>query len=175
MDCRDFYPMFLLYNRDRLTGFGWVAIGNTDSPRYEHPPAKRLGVSRVTRTQCDASLSFFLGHVRIFGDRVCVLARVLLGCVFLKCLWREHSYAYSMLFSRVLWPGCSHTLLAYLSSNACGVPCNMHFSNALCYVRICTLRITACFDQWMETKFCVKRVNLCLLSRLAGIFRKEFF
>lgn len=74
MDCRDFYPMFLLYNRDRLTGFGWVAIGNADSPRYEHPPAKRLGVSRVTRTQCDASLSFLLGHVRIFGDRVCVLA-----------------------------------------------------------------------------------------------------
>lgn len=98
MDCRDFYPMFLLYNRDRLTGFGWVAIGNADSPRYEHPPAKRLGVSRVTRTQCDAFLSFLLGHVRIFGDRVCVLARVLLGCVFLKCLWREHSYAYSMLF-----------------------------------------------------------------------------
>ena len=89
MDCRDFYPMFLLYNRDRLTGFGWVAIGNADSPRYEHPPAKRLGVSRVTRTQCDASLSFLLGHVRIFGDRVCVLARMLLGSVFLKCLWRE--------------------------------------------------------------------------------------
>lgn len=87
MDCRDFYPMFLLYNGDRLTGFGWVAIGNADSPRYEHPPAKRLGVSRVTRTQCDASLSFFLDMcVYLVTVCACLLARVLLGCVFLKCL-----------------------------------------------------------------------------------------
>lgn len=42
MDCDDFYPMFLLYNRDRLTGFGWVAQGNADSSRYEHPPPNRL-------------------------------------------------------------------------------------------------------------------------------------
>ena len=37
--------MFLLYNSDRLTGFGWVAQGNAPSPRYEHPPPKKLGVS----------------------------------------------------------------------------------------------------------------------------------
>ncbi|RMX37130.1 hypothetical protein pdam_00015753 [Pocillopora damicornis] len=59
MDCRDFYPMFLLYNRDRLTGFGWVAIGNADSPRYEHPPAKRLGLGfflSATKPKCIANL-----------------------------------------------------------------------------------------------------------------------
>ena len=50
MDCKDYYPMFLLYNRDRLTGFGWVAIGNADSPRYEHPPPNRLKVSETTQT-----------------------------------------------------------------------------------------------------------------------------
>ena len=45
MNCDDFYPMFLLYNSDRLTGFGWVAQGNASSSRYEHPPPKKLGVS----------------------------------------------------------------------------------------------------------------------------------
>lgn len=49
MDCDDFYPMFLLYNRDRLTGFGWVTQGNADSPRYEHPPPNRLKVSQVQK------------------------------------------------------------------------------------------------------------------------------
>ena len=49
MDCNDFYPMFLLYNRDRLTGFGWVAQGNADSSRYEHPPPNRLKVSQVQK------------------------------------------------------------------------------------------------------------------------------
>ena len=49
MDCDDFYPMFLLYNRDRLTGFGWVAQGNADSSRYEHPSPNRLKVSQVQK------------------------------------------------------------------------------------------------------------------------------
>lgn len=59
MDCKDFFPMFLLYNRDRLTGFGWVAIGNADSPRYEHPPPKRLGFGfflKETQPKCIANL-----------------------------------------------------------------------------------------------------------------------
>lgn len=44
MDCSDFYPMFLLYSKKkRLTGFGWVTVGYAESPRYEHPPPKRLG------------------------------------------------------------------------------------------------------------------------------------
>lgn len=43
MDCKDFYPMFLLYNKKgRLTGFGWVSIGRAESSRYEHPPPNRL-------------------------------------------------------------------------------------------------------------------------------------
>lgn len=46
MDCKDFYPMFLLYNKKgRLTGFGWVSMGRAESSRYEHPPPNRLNVS----------------------------------------------------------------------------------------------------------------------------------
>ncbi|KAK2569309.1 hypothetical protein P5673_006222 [Acropora cervicornis] len=45
MDCKDFYPMFLLYNKKgRLTGFGWVSMGRAESSRYEHPPPNRLDV-----------------------------------------------------------------------------------------------------------------------------------
>ncbi|XP_078348614.1 uncharacterized protein LOC144633648 isoform X2 [Oculina patagonica] len=44
MNCDDYFPMFLLYNRDRLTGFGWVAQGYANSTRYEHPDAKYLGL-----------------------------------------------------------------------------------------------------------------------------------
>ncbi|KAL9955112.1 hypothetical protein ACROYT_G036396 [Oculina patagonica] len=42
MNCDDYFPMFLLYNKDRLNGFGWVAQGNAGSKRYEHPPPKKL-------------------------------------------------------------------------------------------------------------------------------------
>ena len=47
MSCDDFFPVFLLYNRDRLTGFGWVARGNANSPRYEHPSSNSLKVSQT--------------------------------------------------------------------------------------------------------------------------------
>lgn len=32
-----FVPIFLLYNRGRLTGFGWALNADLDSSRYEHP------------------------------------------------------------------------------------------------------------------------------------------
>ena len=45
MDCANFYPVFLLYNGNRLNGFGWNTNGTVDSPRYEHPTKDRFGVS----------------------------------------------------------------------------------------------------------------------------------
>lgn len=59
MNCDDFYPMFLLYNSDRLTGFGWVAQGNAASSRYEHPPPKKLGLGFFlsdTKPKCIAEI-----------------------------------------------------------------------------------------------------------------------
>ena len=66
MDCDDFYPMFLLYNSGHLTGFGWVAQGNAASPRYEHPPPKKLGV-RKTRAVAYLCCVCVLGCVSHVG------------------------------------------------------------------------------------------------------------
>lgn len=38
MDCTSFFPGFLVYNRGKLTGFGWIVTGNYEfSERFEHP------------------------------------------------------------------------------------------------------------------------------------------
>ncbi|XP_067132832.1 uncharacterized protein [Centruroides vittatus] len=38
MDCNKFFPFFLMYNRGKLTGFGFALIGNFQfTSRYEHP------------------------------------------------------------------------------------------------------------------------------------------
>ena len=39
MDCNDFFPVFLLYNKKVLTGFGFTANGAMDSHNLEHPKA----------------------------------------------------------------------------------------------------------------------------------------
>ncbi|KAK6170277.1 hypothetical protein SNE40_018704 [Patella caerulea] len=36
-DCNAFFPVFLLYNRGKLNGFGWAFTTDLTSPRYEHP------------------------------------------------------------------------------------------------------------------------------------------
>ncbi|ESO93325.1 hypothetical protein LOTGIDRAFT_232745 [Lottia gigantea] len=36
-DCRQFFPMFLMYNRGELNSFGWAFLTNIISPRFEHP------------------------------------------------------------------------------------------------------------------------------------------
>jgi len=38
MDCDDFQPVFLLYNEQRLTAFGWALGTPQNSSRFEHPP-----------------------------------------------------------------------------------------------------------------------------------------
>ncbi|XP_071089942.1 uncharacterized protein [Haliotis cracherodii] len=37
MSCDDFFPMFLLYNNNKLDGLGWAFGTDLPSPRYEHP------------------------------------------------------------------------------------------------------------------------------------------
>jgi len=38
MDCNDFFPGFTVYNRGKLTGFGWLVKGRYEfSDRFEHP------------------------------------------------------------------------------------------------------------------------------------------
>jgi hypothetical protein len=46
MSCDDSFPVFLLYHKGKLTGFGWAVIAdlNTTS-RVEHPTPSELGVS----------------------------------------------------------------------------------------------------------------------------------
>lgn len=45
MSCDNFFPVFLLYNRNKLNGFGWGIPLRETSPRFEHPPMDKLGVS----------------------------------------------------------------------------------------------------------------------------------
>ncbi|CAF1451014.1 unnamed protein product [Rotaria sordida] len=38
-DCDDFFPSFLMYNKGKLTGFGWAAVGKYEyTKRTEFPP-----------------------------------------------------------------------------------------------------------------------------------------
>ncbi|KAK3771514.1 hypothetical protein RRG08_016918 [Elysia crispata] len=38
MSCENFYPVFLMYNNDEMTGFGWSFVtANLTSANYEHP------------------------------------------------------------------------------------------------------------------------------------------
>lgn len=42
MKCEDFFPVFLLYNGDKLNGFGWALQGDVKSSRVEHPTPDKL-------------------------------------------------------------------------------------------------------------------------------------
>jgi len=35
-------PIFLLYNKGKLNGFGWALNADLPSSRYEHPPVSAL-------------------------------------------------------------------------------------------------------------------------------------
>ncbi|KAK3744546.1 hypothetical protein QZH41_005622, partial [Actinostola sp. cb2023] len=54
MNCKDFYPVFIMYNRNRLEGFGWNTNGDLKSPRYEHPTSDRFGFDSLPRNIQDA-------------------------------------------------------------------------------------------------------------------------
>jgi hypothetical protein len=45
-DCDFFFPAFLMYNKGKLTGFGWDTIGKYDfTKRTEFPPYAAISVS----------------------------------------------------------------------------------------------------------------------------------
>jgi hypothetical protein len=44
LDCDFFFPVFLMYNKGELTGFGWATVGKYEfSKRTEYPPLSALG------------------------------------------------------------------------------------------------------------------------------------
>ena len=47
MDCKDFMPLFLLYNKNNLNGFGWTTNGYVASStgRIERAPMLYVNVS----------------------------------------------------------------------------------------------------------------------------------
>jgi charged multivesicular body protein 7 len=44
MSCDDSFPVFLLYNWGKLTGFGWAMIADVQNTRVEHPTKKEIPV-----------------------------------------------------------------------------------------------------------------------------------
>ena len=45
-DCDTFFPAFLMYNKGKLTGFGWATVGKYDfTKRTEFPPLSAITVS----------------------------------------------------------------------------------------------------------------------------------
>lgn len=46
--CDKMHPVYLLYGKDnKLVGFGWMAVGNFNSPRYEHHKGAVFKVHRI--------------------------------------------------------------------------------------------------------------------------------
>ena len=44
MDCKDFFPVFLLYNGGKLNAFGWAIGGDAQDKNFEHPEKAYLKV-----------------------------------------------------------------------------------------------------------------------------------
>ena len=64
MDCKQTFPVFLLYNKNRLNGFGWAFNPDyKNSDKWEHPTKSQFPVSntsiKVQRYYSDGDLSFY--------------------------------------------------------------------------------------------------------------------
>ena len=57
MNCDDFFPVFLLYNKKQLKGFGWNVGANLTSERFEHPTPRAFPVI-ITLCQFSAKAEF---------------------------------------------------------------------------------------------------------------------
>ncbi|XP_067941027.1 uncharacterized protein [Watersipora subatra] len=45
LDCKDIFPVFLLYNKKRLNGFGWAFNPNyNNSAKWEHPTRDKFSM-----------------------------------------------------------------------------------------------------------------------------------
>lgn len=53
VDCAKFFPAFLMYNKGKLTGFGWATAGKFEySSHTEFPPYAALNVRFAASTPC---------------------------------------------------------------------------------------------------------------------------
>jgi len=52
MDCKDFFPVFLLYNKGELNAFGWALQSNQTSTTFEHPTQSVFGLFMQTPPKC---------------------------------------------------------------------------------------------------------------------------
>ncbi|CAF1323860.1 unnamed protein product, partial [Didymodactylos carnosus] len=52
-DCDTFFPSFLLFNRGKLTGFGWSVVGKFEySKRFEYPPTAAIQSFLIPVPKC---------------------------------------------------------------------------------------------------------------------------
>ena len=65
-----FFPMFLLYNKGELNGFGWAFNANLTSPRLEHPTASVVSnfMTAVPNFLFDPTKSGILSTLHIYLD-----------------------------------------------------------------------------------------------------------
>ncbi|GFO02749.1 hypothetical protein PoB_002925400 [Plakobranchus ocellatus] len=52
MDCNAFFPVFLLYNEEKLNGFGWALVADLPSSHYEHPGKETFGLFMESVPKC---------------------------------------------------------------------------------------------------------------------------
>jgi len=60
MDCDDIFPVFLLYNKGKLTGWGWATDVHVKSSRVEHPSSKLIWLffKKETFPKCVPQIDF---------------------------------------------------------------------------------------------------------------------
>ena len=92
MSCNNSFPVFLLYNWGKLTGFGWAMIADVTSNRVEHPSKNEI-------------------KVRIFNS--CHLSLIYWNRGEQKVLWPRELQ--NTLFSEVLVNKCFNCYILYLS------------------------------------------------------------
>ncbi|CAH1785195.1 unnamed protein product [Owenia fusiformis] len=68
MDCKDFFPMFLLYNSGKLDGFGWAFGADLSEEVWEHPSAStfNLGLFIDPVPRCLVSTTTRLSTLHVY-------------------------------------------------------------------------------------------------------------
>lgn len=70
VDSDNFVPLFLLYNKGKLNGFGWAFNADLPSKRYEHPGQDVLGMffTKIPKFFSDSTKSGKLSTLHIYLD-----------------------------------------------------------------------------------------------------------
>ncbi|XP_013408191.1 uncharacterized protein LOC106172134 [Lingula anatina] len=70
MDCKEFYPVFAMYNNGKLNSFGWAFYVHFSSSRYEHPSNTNLEFFMKPVPTCLTSGAFNgFSTIHIYLDR----------------------------------------------------------------------------------------------------------